>query len=216
VGELGGPLGRPRVGVPRTYFHDPIDPGVEAKFNDFVNRLTELGCEVNEVELDGVEEAFQIWLPIRKAEATAFHLKWLDSHPEMYGDDARRLLNEGRQVTGVEYVSAQNARPPLMERFMTSMRNIDFIVVPTTSIPAPPIGRSSVMAGSKEVNVRTALLRFTVPFNVVGFPAISVPAGASEGLPVGIQMVAKPFDESVLLRVVNAFEIRFGPFPAPP
>ncbi len=216
VKDLASPLGRPKVGVPRRFFHDPIDPAVEGKFSDFVGRLAEMGCEVKETDLDGVEDAYKIWLPIRKAEATAFHLRWLDSHPEMYGEDTKRLLEEGRQVSGVDYVSAQNARPPLMEKFMSSMKDADLIVVPTTCIPAPVIGRSSAMAGQREIDVRTALLRLTLPFNAVGFPAISVPAGVSGGLPVGVQLVAKPFDESVLLRVVDAFEGLFGPFPTPP
>ncbi|MDA4124476.1 MAG: amidase [Thaumarchaeota archaeon] len=214
--DLDAPLGHPRVGVPRRFFHDQIDPAVEEKFNGFLERLSELGCEVKESNLDGAEEAYKLWLPIRKAEATAFHLSWLEAHPGLYGEDTRRLLEEGKNVSGVDYVSAQNARPTLMERFISSMKEVDLVAVPTTCVPAPLLGHSSVMAGAKEMDVRTALLRLTLPFNTVGFPAISVAAGLSDGLPVGVQLAAKPFDESVLLRVVNAFEGRFGPFPAPP
>ncbi len=209
--DLESPLGPLTVGVPRRYFHESVDSGVEERFNDFLDRIVELGCSVRSAELDGVEEANQGWLPIRRAEATAFHLKWLDSHPELYGEDVRRLLEMGRQVSAVDYVSAQNARPLIMERFMTSMRDCDLMAVPTTSVTAPVLGSTSVTVNGKEVDIYSALNRLTLPFNLVGFPAISVPAGTSGGLPVGVQLIAKPLAESVLLRTVDAYESRFGP-----
>ncbi|MGD1055641.1 MAG: amidase family protein, partial [Nitrososphaerales archaeon] len=205
-----------KVGVPKLYFHGSNDPSVEEVFDRFVSKAESLGCTVAEADFDGVQEIYGSWLPIRRAEATAFHLKWLESSPGLYGDDVRKSLELGRQVTAVEYVNAQNARPLLMERFASSMREYDVMAMPTTSIPAPTIGQTHVEINGKQMDVYDALNRLTLPFNVVGFPAISIPAGFAAGLPVGIQLVAKPFEETKLLEFADAFEGKYGPYPSPP
>jgi len=213
---MGAPFEGAKVGVPRRYFHDPIDPSVEEVFDKFIGRVQSMGCIVKEAEFGGIIEVYDAWLPIRRAEATAFHLKWLERAPGLYGDDVRKSLELGKQVTAVEYVNAQNARPILMERFATSMRDCDMMAVPTTSIPAPMIGQTSAEVGGKEIDVYTALNRLTLPFNVVGFPTITIPAGSAEGLPAGVQLVARPFEEASLLRFADSYEREYGPYPDPP
>jgi aspartyl-tRNA(Asn)/glutamyl-tRNA(Gln) amidotransferase subunit A len=210
------PFEHARVGIPKLFFHDSNDSSVEEVFDRFIGKAESLGCTVKEADLDGIQEAHDSWFPIRKAEATAFHLKWLESSPGLYGEDVRKGLELGRQVTAVEYVNAQNARPLLMERFASSMRDYDVMAVPTTSIPAPTIGQTSVEINGEQIDVYSALNRLTLPFNVVGFPAISVPGGFSSGLPVGIQLVARPFEEAGLLRFADVFERKYGPYPDPP
>jgi aspartyl-tRNA(Asn)/glutamyl-tRNA(Gln) amidotransferase subunit A len=213
---MGTPFKGARVGIPKVYFHYSNDPSVEQVFDLFIGKAESLGCTVKEADFDGIQEVCGSWLPIRRAEATAFHLKWLESSPSLYGDDVRKSLELGRQVTAVEYVNAQNARPLLMERFASSMRDYDVMAVPTTSIPAPTIGQTSAEINGKQMDVYLALNRLTLPFNVVGFPAISIPAGLAAGLPVGIQLVARPFEEAGLLRFADAFEGKYGPYPDPP
>jgi aspartyl-tRNA(Asn)/glutamyl-tRNA(Gln) amidotransferase subunit A len=204
-----------RVGLVRKYFHDVIDPKVETNFREFVSRLVEIGCSVDDTELDGIGEVYERWLPIRRAEATAFHLRWLESSPELYGDDVRKLLESGRDVLAVDYVNAVNARPALMERFSASMKRFDFLIVPTTCAPAPRIGLSKIDIGSRAVDVYSALNRLTLPFNYVGFPVASIPSGQVDGLPVGVQIVGKLFDEAGVLRLAHAYEEKFGPYPLP-
>ena len=165
--------------------------------------------------MDGWDEASENWVPIRRAEATAFHLKWLDSVPELYGEDVRTLMEKGRDIRAVDYVNAVNSRPSLMQRFATSMASLDLIAVPTTCATAPKVGETVTKVGGKEIETYIALNSLTLPFNMVGFPAISVPAGHAQGLPVGVQLVARPFEESRLLRTVHAYEKQFGPFPRP-
>lgn len=216
IGRLSDRFSGARIGVVRKYFFDIIDPRVEENFDKFVSKLGDLGCTVEGAELDGVEDAYAEWLPIREAEGTAFHLRWLESSPELYGDDVRRLLDLGKDVLAVDYVNALNARPSFMERFTASMKRFDFLVVPSTCVPAPKMGQSKVSIRGKEIEVRLALLRLTVPFNYVGFPAVSVPSGLVDSLPVGVQIIGKLFDEEGVLRLVNALEERFGPHPRPP
>ncbi|HYC11774.1 MAG TPA: amidase [Nitrososphaerales archaeon] len=204
-----------RVGVPRKHFHENVDSGVEEAFSEFLGRLSEAGNTVVDVELDGIEEAGDCWRTIRMAEATAFHLRWLESAPLAYGEDVRALLEQGRSVSAVDYVNAQNLRPTVMQRFAASMKDVDAVAVPTTAATAPKLGERSVRINGAETDVRSALIAKTFPFNVAGFPAVSVPAGLAKGLPVGAQLVARPFEEAKLFRLVRSVE-KLGPFPEAP
>lgn len=215
VQALTAPLASPRVGVVRNYFFDNVDPAVEANFDSFVSRLRELGCAVSDVSLDWVQGAFERWLPIRGAEATAFHLKWFESAPELYGEDVRALLEQGRGVSGVDYVAAVNARPSFMERFADTMREFDFLAVPCTAVPAPRLDQATVHVKGKDQSVRAALIKPSIPFNYIGAPVASVPSGFAAGLPLGVQLAGRLFDEAGVLRLAHAYEAKFGPYPMP-
>jgi len=213
---MGTTFGGARVGIPKLYFHDSLDPSVEETFDRFVGKVESMGCAIVGADFDGISEVHDLWLPIRRAEATAFHLRWLEGSPDLYGEDVRKSLELGRQVRAVDYVNAQNARPILMERFASSMKDCDVMAMPTTSIPAPTIGQNSTAIAGKQEEIYTALNRLTLPFNFVGFPAVSLPVGLSAGLPIGVQLVGRPFEEASLLRFADAYEQKYGPYPDPP
>ena len=216
IEALSVPFSGARMGVVRPYFHDDIDPRVEGNFEGFCSRLRDLGCTVGEADLGPVQEVYDKWLIIRRAEATAFHQRWLDSAPELYGADVRKLLELGRDIRAVDYVNAINARPAAIERFSQAMDKFDFLVAPTTSIAAPKVGQTATTIDGKGVSVYSALNRLTLPFNYVGFPAVSIPSGLIDGLPLGVQVIGKLFGDAAVLRVAQACEERFGPFFAPP
>ena len=213
--SLSAPFPGARIGVVRQYFHEDVDPRVEENFEGFASNLREMGCTVGEADLGPVQEVYDKWLIIRRAEATAFHQGWLDSAPELYGADVRRLLEQGRDIRAVDYINAINSRPAIIERFSRSMEKFDFLIAPTTSIAAPRIGQRATTINGKEVSVYSALNRLTLPFNYVGLPAASIPSGQVDGLPLGVQVVGKLFEESAVLRLIRAYEERFGPFTLP-
>ncbi len=215
VRALSAPLAHPRICVVRNYFFDAIDPDVEANFDGFVSRLRELGCTVSVADMDWPQEAFEKWLPIRGAEAAAFHLKWFESTPELYGEDVRALLEEGRRVSGVEYVAAVNARPSFMERYADAMGEFDLLAVPCTAVPAPRLDQATVDVKGKNLSVRSALIKPSIPFNYIGAPVAAIPAGALGGLPIGVQLAGRLFDEAGVLRLAHAYEAKFGPYPLP-
>jgi aspartyl-tRNA(Asn)/glutamyl-tRNA(Gln) amidotransferase subunit A len=217
VEEVSAPFSGARIGVVRGYFHDDLEPRVKANFEAFSSRLREMGCSIGEADLGPVQEVYDKWLVIRRAEATAFHQRWLDSFPELYGADVRKLLELGRDISAVDYVNAINSRPAIIERFSQAMGKFDFLIAPTTSIPAPKIGQAATTIDRKEVSVYSALNRLTLPFNYVGFPVASIPSGLVDGLPLGVQVVGKLFEEAAVLRIAHAYEERFGPsYPPPP
>jgi aspartyl-tRNA(Asn)/glutamyl-tRNA(Gln) amidotransferase subunit A len=213
--ELAKPFDGLKVGTPRRYFREGLDSGVEDVFARFLDRLAQVGCTIHDLELERLDKVSDCWRTIRFAEATAFHLRWLQSAPEAYGEDVRASLEQGRKIAAVDYVNAQNLRPSLMQEFSASMREVDLLAVPCTAITAPRIGEKLADVAGRQVEVRSALMNFTLPFNVVGLPAVSLPAGLSRNLPVGVQLVASPFEEAKLLRLAHAIEA-FGPYPAPP
>ncbi|MDG6985349.1 MAG: amidase [Nitrososphaerota archaeon] len=214
--QSGAPMTSARVGAVKNRFQDLVDPSVEENFEGSMARLRRAGCTVTEVEVDGLGEVYERWLPIRRAEATAFHLRWLGSSPELYGEDVRNLLELGRDVLAVDYVSAINARPSFIERASSSMKGVDVLALPTTCVPAPRVGDATVKVNGKDQSVYSALNRLTLPFNYFGFPALSFPSGFVRGMPVGVQFVGKLFDESTLSRLAAACEGWLGPVATPP
>lgn len=212
---FGPPLRAARVGVVKNRFQDSVDPSVEENFRGFIERLRGLGCTVAEVEVDGLAEVYDRWLPIRRAEATAFHLRWLQSAPELYGEDVRTLLELGKDVLAVDYVNAVNARPSYMEKFSACMRNLDVLAMPCTAAPAPDLDQKNLKVNGVEYPVYSALNRLTLPFNYLGAPVLSIPSGLVGGAPVGVQLVGKLFDEQTVLRVAAGYEEKYGVFPMP-
>ncbi|HEY6282964.1 MAG TPA: amidase, partial [Nitrososphaerales archaeon] len=215
IDGVSPPFQGARIGVVRNYSREILDPSVEENFNEFISKLVEIGCTTHDVDLESLDQIYDRWLLIRRAEATAFHLGWLKSSPGLYGDDVRKLMELGKDVRAVDYVNALNARPSMIERFVNSMIGLDFLALPTTCIPAPMIGQSKVNIKGKEVEVYSALNRLTLPFNYLGFPALSIPSGFVRGLPVGVQIVGRLFDEGGVLHLAHAFDKKFGRHPAP-
>jgi len=213
--SLSAPFPGARIGVVWPYFHDGIDPLVEENFQRFASNLGDMGCTIGEADLGPVQEVYDKWLVIRRAEATAFHQRWLDTVPELYGADVRKLLELGKDILAVDYVNAINSRPSVIERFSQAMDKFDFLIAPTTSIPAPKIGQNATTIHGKEISVYSALNRLTLPFNYVGFPVVTIPSGLVNGLPLGVQVIGKLFEETAVLRLARAYEERFGPFPLP-
>ena len=216
LSSMGRPTKGIRVGVPRGFFHEFVTPKVEAEFDRFLEKLKEIGCLVEEVKLEFLAGIYEKWLPIRRAEATAFHMKWLQSSPGLYGDDVRKLLELGRDVLAVDYVSALNARPALMEKAALSMAELDVVALPATCVPAPSLHEKTLEVRGAPTEVYQALNRLTLPFNYLGLPALSVPSGSVDGLPVGAQLVSEVFQEGTCLSVADGLESHFGPWPEAP
>jgi aspartyl-tRNA(Asn)/glutamyl-tRNA(Gln) amidotransferase subunit A len=209
--DLSLPRGDVKIGVVKNRFQDAVDPAIEENFTTFVGRMGESGFALVDVELDGLAEIYERWLPIRRAEATAFHLRWLMKTPELYGADVRKLLELGKDVLAVDYVNAVNSRPSYMERLSSSMKGLDAVVLPCTAVPATGIDQETVNVRGTEYPVYSALSRLTLPFNYVGFPALSIPSGMVGGTPVGVQLVGRLFEEEKVLRIAAAYEAKFGP-----
>ncbi len=134
------------------------------------------------------------------ADAAAFHRERLAEHPDWFGADVRERLERGRAVTSTEYVLARRIQSEMKRYFDLFFAQYDLLLLPTTAAVAAPIeGLDSAAYAPK-------LTRFTAPFNLTGLPALSVPCGWVNGLPVGLQIQGKAWDERGVLQAGMAYE----------
>jgi aspartyl-tRNA(Asn)/glutamyl-tRNA(Gln) amidotransferase subunit A len=197
-----------RIGVPRQFFFDRIQPDVHKSILVAVSEFKQLGAEIREVDLKGMEETTRIAAEITGDEALAYHWKWLERKPQDYGKDVRIRLAQSRNKTAVAYIQARQAMLDYGKRLIGALDTVHLLLAPTLPMTAPRIKQRSVRIGRLNEDVRTALLRLTRPGNLSGLPAISIPCGfSSEGLPIGLQLIGRALDEATLFRAAYAYEI---------
>jgi aspartyl-tRNA(Asn)/glutamyl-tRNA(Gln) amidotransferase subunit A len=200
-------LRRLRVGIPRNHFLDYVDEDVMYNFEKTIEQLDSNGADVKDVTFPDYDAFRDCRHIIVHAEAAAFHLKMFRERFSDYGEDVRRRLLEGLTVPASSYITALRARGRLLAEFRRLFREVDILAIPTTVITAPRIDAQYVEVTGVKMDVRTASLRNTEVFNVVGAPAISLPNGFSrEGLPTSVQLVADINQDWTLLSIAAAVE----------
>jgi aspartyl-tRNA(Asn)/glutamyl-tRNA(Gln) amidotransferase subunit A len=197
-----------KIGIPKQFFFDMIEPKVMEIFREFVVRLHSCDMTTSNVDLDGTDKIFETWRPIRLAEATAIHNEWMISRPQDYGEDVIRMLEKGFEITAVKYINAlQKWRQVIKDAFLKGMTEYDALLVPTTFIPAPFLNQNEVNIKGKPTEVYLSLSWLTTVFDITGLPALNIPAGLVDSkLPVGVQLVGRPFDEARILKIAYAYE----------
>jgi aspartyl-tRNA(Asn)/glutamyl-tRNA(Gln) amidotransferase subunit A len=172
-----------------------------------VRALADAGVRVEEVRLPRIQHAGPATFAIITAESMAYHEPYLKTRAAEYGADVRARLLTGQFVLATQYLKAQRARQVLRAEVDDVLRTVDALLFPTTPIPAPRTDeRAAPVDGARE-DVRVWLTRCTRPINLTGHPALSVPCGLTAGgLPIGLQLVGRQFDEATLLRVGRAYE----------
>ena len=206
---LEGGLKGVRVGTPRDFFFDPaeIDPFVMAAVEEALHVMQEAGASVEEISIPFLRHAPAIQLLTIASEATANHSRLLRSRGRELGEDVRRRLELGEFVAAAQYVRAQQVRRLLVQDFSTAFRRVDLLVTPTLPVVAPPIGAQTIKIHDVPKRLQPTLTRFTSPFNLTGLPAISLPCiSGGENLPVGLQIVGRPFDEATILRAAYTYQ----------
>jgi aspartyl-tRNA(Asn)/glutamyl-tRNA(Gln) amidotransferase subunit A len=189
-----GPLARSVADV-RVTFEAMADAGRE-----------QIGWVVTPVRVPDIEGLNAVGRVILSAEASALYEPQFGRR-EDFGNDVLALLDQGRLVPAVDYINAQRLRRSLMKDFHALFRGVDCLFTPTSPITAPRIGQKQVELDGELYDTRLAATKFVRAINVLGFPALSMPCGASKaGLPIGLQMVARPFEEDLLLMLGEALE----------
>jgi aspartyl-tRNA(Asn)/glutamyl-tRNA(Gln) amidotransferase subunit A len=195
------------VGVPRQYFFDRISTAVRKNVLAALVLLEQLGARVCEVELKGMEETDELAGVITSGEALANHWDWIRTRASDYGRDVYSLIRGAMNQRSSEYILAQARREKYGERLAQVLQSVDVLAVPAIPMEAPRIEEIEVIVGGKRESVRSAFLRLTRPGNLSGLPAITLPCGFSnEELPVGLQLIGRRWDETMLLRVAYSFE----------
>jgi aspartyl-tRNA(Asn)/glutamyl-tRNA(Gln) amidotransferase subunit A len=190
-----------RVGVPRSFFYEELDPEVEASVNKALAILERLASDLREISLVPDNDR-----TVQAAEAYAFHALSVAKTPELYQPETLRRIRTGEKITAEEYERKRAELKATREKIRGLFETVDLIVTPTTPILAPTIAE---LKGNPELlrPRELMLLRNTRPFNVWGVPAISIPCGfAKAGLPIGLQIAGPPGRENMLLEFAYACE----------
>ncbi|MDQ3811621.1 MAG: aspartyl/glutamyl-tRNA amidotransferase subunit A [Chloroflexota bacterium] len=198
-----------RVGVPREHFFDTaqtVEPEIEQVVREAIATIASLGAHIEEVSLPNAVHAQVAGNVIMAAEAASWHAPWLRERPGDYGADVLQRIRGGLLVRAIEYLRSQQLRTLLQADFRAAFERVDVVVGPTMPLLAPPIGRTFERGGSFDLAPRAVANRLTVPCNLTGTPALSVPCGFVDGLPVGLQIMGPAFGESTVLRVGRAYE----------
>ncbi|WFB10588.1 Asp-tRNA(Asn)/Glu-tRNA(Gln) amidotransferase GatCAB subunit A [Streptomyces sp. LX-29] len=204
----GASLSGLRIGVPRTYYFDRVDPEVEAAVRRAIDHLQALGARLVDVEIPMARYVQATQWGLMVPEATASHEATLRTVPELYGDDVRVLLEAGALMPTGDYLRAQRSRTLMRQEWARMLREVDLIAAPTVPATAVKAGQEVITWSDGTVEgVSDAYVRLSSPANITGVPSLSVPVGHdAAGLPIGMQLLGRPLGESVLLRVGHAYE----------
>ncbi|MCO1659494.1 amidase [Pseudonocardia sp. S2-4] len=194
-----------RVGLLLDGYWQAADPVLGEAVRAAALRLEARGAHVVELRTPVIDELAATYGTIVGAEAYATHARWLGERPDAYQPITReRLLPNADMPAGV-YVEALRTRRRLVPQLRAAVDGVDVLLLPTTRLRATPIGVPEVEVGGSAVLVRMALLALTLPFNLTGWPAVSVPGAVADGeLPAGVQVVGVRLEERGVLRVAEA------------
>ena len=207
--SLNGEITGLRIGIPRRFFFQSIEPEVEAAVMAAIKLLGEMGAVVSEIDLPLIDEIPGAVNAVMLPEALALHQRWMQERPDDYGDDVRYRLELGATYLAVHYVQAQRLRDNAIRAWRDQVfSQIDLIAMPTTPITAPRIEEASGSGRSGvSLQVTFSLIRLTNPLNFLGVPAISVPCGfTGDGMPIGLQLAGRWWDDATVLRAAHAYE----------
>jgi len=203
---LEGGVAGLRIGVPRDHFFDVVDPRVEGLVRDAITELASQGAVVDEVSLPHARHAPSAGAAIMSSEAASWHGSWLRDRAADYGADVLTRIRGGLLCRATDYLAAQKMRTLIQRDFAAAFRDVDVILAPTVPTIAPEIGRTFDRTAPLDLVPRTITNRATVPANLAGIPAASIPCGFVDGMPVGLQIMGPSFGEATVLRVARAYE----------
>ena len=215
-----------RVGVPREFFAEGVDPDVERAVTDAIGELKKLGAEIKEIELPRTDAAVAVYYVLATAEASSnlarfdgvkFGLRaketkdllemYMKTRQEGFGPEVKRRIMLGAYALSAGYYDAyygkaQAVRTLVCQDFEAAFKEVDLIVTPTTPTPAFKLGEKS----ENPLQMYLSDI-FTISVNLAGLPAIALPCGLSKsGLPIGMQLIGRAFEEETILRAANAYE----------
>ena len=207
---LGTGLKGLKIGVPSNYYFDPVDPETEAALRQAIAALAELGAEVREVSLPSMKYAGALRIP-GMADGLVAHEPHIEQHREDYGPTVLYRTLAGQFILGRDYSKAMKVQRIIKEEYAQVFQEVDVLATPSSPIAAWRIDQNTVTIGGQDYPARGPgsgmTSRCTSPCNATGLPAMSIPCGFTQaGLPIGLQLIGRPFEEQVLLQVAHSYE----------
>jgi aspartyl-tRNA(Asn)/glutamyl-tRNA(Gln) amidotransferase subunit A len=207
MAALREPIKGLTFGVPAAFYVDDLDPEVARILDETVAVFKREGADIVQVELPDQRQLTAACQLVLAVEAAAFHKRWLIERPQDYGPQVLMRLQNGLAIPGVTYLEAMRWRGPALSAHLAAIAGVDAVIAPVAPVAAPTIAESDIGNSPDAESVIQRLTRFTRPINYLGLPSLSIPAGFTRGgLPVGMQLIGRSFDEALLLRIGTAFQ----------
>jgi aspartyl-tRNA(Asn)/glutamyl-tRNA(Gln) amidotransferase subunit A len=201
------PINGLRIGVPTAFYVDDLDPEVAAILDETIAVFRREGADIVQVELPDQRQLTAACQLVLAVEAAAFHKRWLIERPQDYGPQVLMRLQNGLAIPGVSYLEAMRWRGSALAAHNAAVAGIDAVIAPVAPVAAPTIVESDIGNSPDAEAVIQRLTRFTRAINYLGLPSLALPAGSTgRGLPVGMQLIGRSFDEAMLLRIGAAFQ----------
>jgi aspartyl-tRNA(Asn)/glutamyl-tRNA(Gln) amidotransferase subunit A len=196
-----------KIGVPTAFYVEDLDPAVARSLDDTIAVLKREGADIVKVELPDQRQLSAACQLVLAVEATAFHKRWLIERPQDYGAQVLMRLQNGLAIPAVTYLEAMRWRGSALAAHIAATNGVHAMLAPAAPVPAPTIAESDIGNSPGAEAVIQRLTRFTRPINYLGLPSLSIPVGfTGKGLPVGMQLIGRSFDEATLLTIGAAFQ----------
>ena len=198
-----------KIGVITERVQGPsVDPQVRDLVVKAIAQLGELGAVVSEIEIPLIAQSAAISTAVTYGDVSGVHREGIDNHLKEYDYNLQLRLLTGAILPAQAHQKAVRLRHMLRQQILDAMEKVDVLVMPTSSIPASPLPeKAGVESKEAFLEMLGGRRSFTAPFNLASVPALSINCGFTfDDLPVGLQIAAKPFDESMVFRVAYAYE----------
>ncbi|HUY42137.1 MAG TPA: amidase [Acidimicrobiales bacterium] len=213
LSNLDGGVAGLRVGIPENYFFDDCAACVVDAVTELAQELHRRGAALVPFHAPNTSSYEASEFTIVMAEASSYHREELERSAEKYGEHTRGLLNAGLKIPAVEYLGALQSRDVIRSRWLESFRDLDVVLAPTLPHAAPLAGQNTFTWARGHVeDVDSTLTRLNLPLNLAGLPSLSLRVGFDGHLPLGVQIIAGPFEEATALRVGKVVEEIVGAF----
>jgi aspartyl-tRNA(Asn)/glutamyl-tRNA(Gln) amidotransferase subunit A len=203
VAGIDGSVRGLRIGMAESYFFDAefVAGEVGESVRSAIGELASQGAQVRSVEMSDIIRSARANGTILIADAAAYHDETIREHPDDIQDTVLARLQNGANVSGPVYARARRTQAEFKAELRRLFRDVDLLAMPATPVTAP------VLPEGDSVPASSTLTRNTGPFNLAGLPAISVPCGfSSEGLPIGLMLVGREWEEALVLRAAHAYQ----------
>jgi aspartyl-tRNA(Asn)/glutamyl-tRNA(Gln) amidotransferase subunit A len=195
------------IGIPTSFYVDDLDPEVARVLDETKAALQSEGVRVVQVELPDQRQLAGAAQLVLAVEAAAFHKRWMIERPQDYSPQVLMRLQNALAIPAVSYLEALRWRGAALAAHVAATTHVDAVLAPVAPMAAPTIAESDVGNTPGAEAVIQRLTRFTRPVNYLGLPALALPSGfTGAGLPVGMQLIGRSFDEATLLRIGAALQ----------
>jgi aspartyl-tRNA(Asn)/glutamyl-tRNA(Gln) amidotransferase subunit A len=208
MAQLARPIAGLRIGRPRQYFYDECDPEIASVMEASLEVFRRLGAKVVEVDVPDLSASNAAATLVISAEAAASHGNWLRTRAQDYSEQVRARLELGLGIPATAYIDSLRMRAAALAAFCAQVfSKVDLLHTPSVALQTPTIADTDMGGNEQAQKLVARVTRLTRPFNYLGLPTVCVNAGfTAAGMPVGMQLVAAPFDESAGLRAGHAFQ----------